>query len=101
MLLTFTSTHAPATDLGYLLHKHPERLHSRENSFGNIHIFYPEASEERCTCALLLEVDPVGLVRGRRNAAASRTVWTATSTTGLMSRRLFSVLQWGRFFARP
>lgn len=69
MLLTITSTHVPATDLGYLLHKHPERLHSRENGFGNVRIFYPEASEERCTCALLLEVDPVGLVRGRRNAA--------------------------------
>jgi 3' terminal RNA ribose 2'-O-methyltransferase Hen1 len=53
-----------------LLHKHPERLHSRESGFGSVHIFYPEASEERCTCALLLQVDPVGLVRGRKNAAS-------------------------------
>ena len=27
MLLTITTTHAPATDLGFLLHKNPERVH--------------------------------------------------------------------------
>ncbi|HTE20824.1 MAG TPA: 3' terminal RNA ribose 2'-O-methyltransferase Hen1, partial [Armatimonadota bacterium] len=66
MLLTITTTHSPATDLGYLLHKHPEKAHSFELSFGRAHVFYPEASDERCTAALLLEVDPVGLVRGRQ-----------------------------------
>ena len=65
MLLTITSTHRPATDLGYLLHKNPAKLHSFELSFGKAHVFYPEASEERCTAALLLDVDAVGLVRGR------------------------------------
>ena len=66
MLLTITTTHQPATDLGYLLHKNPARLHSFDLSFGKAHIFYPEASAERCTAALLLDVDTVGLVRGRR-----------------------------------
>jgi 3' terminal RNA ribose 2'-O-methyltransferase Hen1 len=66
MLLTISSTHQPATDLGYLLHKNPARLHSLELSFGKAHVFYPEAGEERCTAALLLDVDPVGLVRGKR-----------------------------------
>ncbi|HEY0735493.1 MAG TPA: 3' terminal RNA ribose 2'-O-methyltransferase Hen1 [Herpetosiphonaceae bacterium] len=65
MFLTITNTSAPATDLGYLLVKHPERLHSFEASFGAIHVFYPEATTERCTAALLLDVDPVALVRGR------------------------------------
>jgi len=65
MLLTLRTTHRPATDLGYLLHKHPEKLQSFELSFGQAHIFYPEVSEEACTAALLLDVDPVGLVRGR------------------------------------
>ena len=65
MLLTLRTTHRPATDLGYLLHKHPEKLHSFELSFGQAHIFYPEVSEEACTAALLLDVDPVGLVRGK------------------------------------
>lgn len=66
MLLTITTTHTPATDLGYLLHKNPARVHSAELAFGSAHVFYPEASETRCTAALLLDVDPVGLVRGRR-----------------------------------
>ena len=69
MLLTIstrTTPNAPATDLGYLLHKNPSRAQSVELSFGRAHVFYPEASVERCTAALVLEVDPVGLVRGRR-----------------------------------
>jgi 3' terminal RNA ribose 2'-O-methyltransferase Hen1 len=66
MLLTITTTHQPATDLGYLLHKNPARLQSFELSFGQAHVFYPEANNERCTAALLLDVDPVGLVRNRR-----------------------------------
>jgi 3' terminal RNA ribose 2'-O-methyltransferase Hen1 len=65
MLLTITTTHRPATDLGYLLHKNPANLHSFELSFGKAHLFYPEATEERCTAALLLDVDPIGLVRGK------------------------------------
>ena len=66
MLLTLTTTHNPATDLGHLLHKNPAKLHSFELSFGKAHVFYPEATTERCTAALLLDVDPVGLVRGKR-----------------------------------
>ena len=66
MLLTITTTHKPATDLGYLLHKHPDRLQTFNLSFGKAHLFYPEVSEERCTATLLLEVDPVGLVRKDR-----------------------------------
>jgi len=66
MLLTLTTTHNPATDLGYLLHENPAKLHSFELSLGKAHVFYPEATTERCTAALLLDVDPVGLVRGKR-----------------------------------
>src|SRR5687767_8776822 len=69
MLLTITTTHRPATDLGHLLRKNPERVQSFDLSFGKAHVFYPEAGEWRCTAALLLEVDPVGLVRGRRGPA--------------------------------
>ena len=47
MLLTLTTTHRPATDLGYLLYKNPGRVQSFELSFGNAHVFYPEATEER------------------------------------------------------
>ena len=66
MLLTITLTQPPATDLGYLLHKSPGRVHTRSLAFGPSHVFYPEATAERCTAALLLDIDPVGLVRGRR-----------------------------------
>lgn len=65
MLLTISTTHQPATDLGYLLHKHPDRFQSFEHSFGQAHVFYPEVGEDRTTAALLLDVDPVGMVRGR------------------------------------
>jgi 3' terminal RNA ribose 2'-O-methyltransferase Hen1 len=66
VLLTITLTRPPATDLGFLLHKNPGRVHTRALAFGPSHVFYPEATNERCTAALLLEIDPVGLVRGRR-----------------------------------
>jgi 3' terminal RNA ribose 2'-O-methyltransferase Hen1 len=69
MLLTITTTAAPATDLGYLLAKNPARLHTFDLAFGKAHVFYPEATPERCTAALMLEVDPVGLVRGRQDPA--------------------------------
>src|SRR5262245_2337908 len=69
MLLTITTTHEPATDLGYLLHKNPSRVQSFPLSFGQAHVFYPEATAQRCTAALLLDVDPVGLVRDRRGPA--------------------------------
>ncbi|HKW64442.1 MAG TPA: 3' terminal RNA ribose 2'-O-methyltransferase Hen1 [Candidatus Acidoferrum sp.] len=63
MYLTISTTHVPATDLGYLLHKRPGKLHSVPLSFGTAHVFYPEATDKRCTAALLIEVDPVELVR--------------------------------------
>jgi 3' terminal RNA ribose 2'-O-methyltransferase Hen1 len=68
MLLTITTTHRPATELGYLLHKHPERFQSYDLSFGKAHVFYREASNERCRACLLLDVDPVGMVRGKGQA---------------------------------
>ena len=68
MLLTITLTEPPATDLGFLLHKHPDRLQSFDVSAGQAHVFYPEAGEQRCTAALLLEIDPIGLVRGHRRS---------------------------------
>src|SRR6516164_5102733 len=65
MLLTITTTHRPANDLGFLLHKHPERFQSFDLSFGKAHVYYPEVGTERCTACLLLDVDAVGMVRGK------------------------------------
>lgn len=69
MLLTIRTTHAPAGDLGYLLHKNPARVQTFELSFGHAHVFWPELGDDAATAALLLDVDPVGLVRGRRGPA--------------------------------
>lgn len=69
MLLTLSTTHSPATDFGFLLHKNPARVQAFDLSFGKAHVFYPRASSDECTAALLLEIDPVGLVRNRRGPA--------------------------------
>jgi 3' terminal RNA ribose 2'-O-methyltransferase Hen1 len=71
MLLTITSTHYPATDLGYLLHKNPARVQSLDIAYGQAHVFYPEATPERCTAALLLDIDPIALVRNHYGPAGA------------------------------
>jgi 3' terminal RNA ribose 2'-O-methyltransferase Hen1 len=65
MFLSIATTYQPATDLGFLLNKHPDRVHELELAYGKVLVFYPEASETRCEAALVLDVDPVGLVRGK------------------------------------
>ncbi len=69
MLLQITTTHKPASDLGYLLHKHPDKFQSVDLSIGKGHIFYPESSENRTTVALLLDIDPIDMVRGRNRSS--------------------------------
>lgn len=69
MLLTITTKRYPATDLGYLLHKHPAKVQTVTLTAGSAHIFYPEATDQSCTAALLLDIDPVRLVR-RNNGPA-------------------------------
>ncbi|MEM6551080.1 MAG: 3' terminal RNA ribose 2'-O-methyltransferase Hen1 [Planctomycetota bacterium] len=66
MLLTITNHSPQAADLGYLLHKHPDKVQAFSLSYGQAHVFYPECSAGRCTACLLLDIDPVGLVRNRR-----------------------------------
>ena len=63
MLLTIKTTHKPATDLGFLLHKHPDRFQSVKLSMGQAHVFYPQATTEETTIALLLDIDPIDMVR--------------------------------------
>ena len=74
MLLSITTTHQPATDLGYLLGKHPERLQSFSLAYGQAHVFYPEANADRCTACLLLDIDPIGLVRNHRRGPDDATL---------------------------
>ena len=67
MILNISTTHYPATDLGYLLHKHPDKFQTTELSVGKAHVFYPEKGEDRTTVSLLLDIDPIDLVRSARN----------------------------------
>ena len=115
MLLTITLTEPPATDLGFLLHKHPDRLQSFAVSAGEAHVFYPEAAEQRCTAALLLEIDPIGLVRGRRRAGSGSGApeafslaeyvndrpYAASSMLAVALGKVFRTAMTGRCDARP
>ena len=65
MLFTITTTYSPATELGYLLHKHPARIQTFSLPYGKAHVFFPQAEKTQCTAALLLDIDPIGLVRRR------------------------------------
>jgi len=110
MLLTITNTQPPATDLGYLLSKNPARLQSFDLAFGQAHVFYTEASDERCTAALLLDIDPVGLVRNRRGPAGEgRTLeqyvndrpYVASSFLSVAISQVFGSALAGRSKERP
>lgn len=106
MLLTITTTRSPATDLGYLLHKHPDRLQSFSLPFGQAHVFYPEASEDRCTAALLLDVDPVGLIRRgvrfpRLDQYVNDRPYVASSFMSVAIARVFGTALGGTCSARP
>jgi 3' terminal RNA ribose 2'-O-methyltransferase Hen1 len=110
VLLTISTTHRPATDLGFLLHKNPGRHHVAELSFGTAHVVFPEASDERCSAAVLVDVDPVGLVRNRRTPAASRFAlahyvndrpYAASSFLSVALGKLFGTALSGRSKERP
>jgi 3' terminal RNA ribose 2'-O-methyltransferase Hen1 len=66
MLLSITNRNFPATDLGFLLHKNPSRIHTVDIAAGSAHVFYPCASDACCTAVLMLDIDPVGLIRELR-----------------------------------
>lgn len=106
MLLTITLTRPPATDLGFLLHKHPDRVQDFSLPFGSAHVFYPEATEERCTAALLLDVDPVGLIRRgvkfpRLDQYVNDRPYVASSFMSVAISRVFGSALGGKCAARP
>ncbi|MFC4453728.1 3' terminal RNA ribose 2'-O-methyltransferase Hen1 [Deinococcus sonorensis] len=109
MLLTLTTTHHPATDLGYLLHKHPERVFSFSVPMGQGRVFYPEAREDRCTAALLVALDPVELSRGRTGQGSGAPLepyvndrpYAASSFLTAALREAFGTAMSGRSKERP
>jgi len=110
MLLSISTEFRPATDLGYLLHKNPSTHHSAEFGFGTAHVLYPEADEERCTVAVLVDVDPVGLVRNHRGPSRSEfslaqyvndRPYATSSFMSVVLGKMFSTAMTGRSKERP
>lgn len=110
MLLNITTTHKPATDLGYLLHKHPDKLQSIDLSIGKAHIFYPENSEEKTTASLLLEIDSIDMVRGSRNLSGkgfslgqyvNDRPYVASSFMSVAIAKAFSTAMNGKYSKKP
>lgn len=113
MLLTIAATRfpdgSPATDLGYLLHKNPARVQTFEQSFGHVHVFYPQADEQRCQVAVLLDVDPVALVRRGGSMRGQRGLdqyvndrpYVASSFLSVAMNGLFATAMNGRCKERP
>ncbi len=103
MLLSITNTASPAADLGYILHKNPANLFTADVSSGRAMVFYTEASEERCTACLLLEIDPVELVRGARRAEeyVNDRPYTASSYLAATMSRVFGTAMAGNCAQRP
>ncbi|MGQ0631111.1 MAG: 3' terminal RNA ribose 2'-O-methyltransferase Hen1 [Sporichthyaceae bacterium] len=109
MLLTLSTTMPQADDLGYLVHKHPDKAQTFETASGTAHVFWPESTPERATVALLLEVDPIALVRGkgRRDQAfalaqyVNDRPYAASSMLAVALGKVFRTAMSGRCDARP
>jgi 3' terminal RNA ribose 2'-O-methyltransferase Hen1 len=107
MLLTITNVSPPATDMGFLLHKNPAAVRSDGLSFGTAHVFYPKAEQDRCTVALLCEVDPVALVRRGHGgsfplaAYVNDRPYVASSLLSVALRRMFGTAMRGQCRERP
>jgi 3' terminal RNA ribose 2'-O-methyltransferase Hen1 len=105
MLLTITTTHRPATDLGYLLHKNPTRAQRFDLSVGTAHVFYTEATPERCTAVLLLDIDPVELAKGSRRQSLRQYVndrpYVASSLMSTAILKVFGSAMGGASKDRP
>jgi 3' terminal RNA ribose 2'-O-methyltransferase Hen1 len=108
VLLTISTTHSPARDLGYLLGKHPDRTQTFTLAHGTAHVCFPEATNERCTVALILDIDPVGLVRRPEGDEAFALLqytndrpYVASSFTSVAIGRVFHQALAGRSVERP
>ncbi|MEM7130795.1 MAG: 3' terminal RNA ribose 2'-O-methyltransferase Hen1 [Chloroflexota bacterium] len=108
MYFSVSTTHAPATDLGYLLYKHPARVQEFKLNFGKAHVYYPEATERQCTAVMLVDVDPIKLVRakGRRSSFALQQYvndrpYVASSFLSVAISNVYGTALSGRCSERP
>lgn len=110
LLATITYAGPNASDLGYLLHKHPAKVQTFEMSVGQAHVFYTEATDDKCTAAVLLEVDPIGLVRNKRFGGSDSfslghyvndRPYASSSMLAVAIGQLFRTAMTGRCDSRP
>ncbi len=110
MLLTIKAQLSPGEDFGYLLHKHPARCHSFPSGWGAAHVFFPQISETSCTVALILDIDPISLVRtkdaaGRNSFSLDQYVndrpYVASSFLSLTLAKVFHTALRGNCQDRP
>lgn len=111
MLLSISTTHQPATDVGFLLHKNPANVRTVTLATGPAHVFYPEATAERCTAVVMVEVDPVGLVRRGRTPSRGESFalahyvndrpYVASSFMSVALAKLFGTAMSGQSADRP
>jgi 3' terminal RNA ribose 2'-O-methyltransferase Hen1 len=106
MLLAVTTTHRPATDLGFLLAEAPSRSRAFDLPFGRAAVYFPEATDDRCTAVLQVELAPAASGgRGEEDAPLSRYVddrpWAASPLLSLAIARVFGSALAGRSRQRP
>src|SRR4026207_763286 len=108
--MSISTTLSPARDLGFLLHKHPDKAQSFGVAVGTAHVVWPEAAAERSTVALILEVDPIALVRGKGNRGnegfslaqyVNDRPYAASSMMAVALGKVFRTAMAGRCEARP
>ena len=109
-MFTITTTRTPATDLGYILHKHPDRIQSFDFTYGKAHIFYPVANPDQCTLTMIVDIDPMKIVgRGSSRQLPEQALqdyvndrpYAATSHLTSAMMDLFSTAISGRCNDRP
>jgi 3' terminal RNA ribose 2'-O-methyltransferase Hen1 len=109
VLVTIGYTAPGASDLGYLLHKHPAKLQTFDIAAGRAHVFYPEATDERCTVALLVEIDPIELARSKRFGGDAQSLghyvndrpYASSSMVAVALGKVFRTAMTGRSDSHP
>lgn len=106
MLLTITSRTSPARDLGFLLHKHPDRVQDFSVSAGRVHVAYPVATDGECTAALVLDIEPLDLSKRRGRGRSlyeyvNDRPYVASSFLSVALRQVYGTALAGRCDSRP
>ncbi|KAA9268247.1 3' terminal RNA ribose 2'-O-methyltransferase Hen1 [Corynebacterium amycolatum] len=87
-----------ARDLGFILRKHPDRVHEAELKFGVARVFFPTATDAECTAALWVDIDRDELLKLKQYRADTFNLtgyindrqWAASSLLTVALKSVFS-----------